>query len=52
MDNKEQTVMPTDVRKALDKLKMEMVKQAQVNIHNIFPGIGSKKKPKTKQGKA
>jgi hypothetical protein len=52
MNHKDHIVITTDVRKALDKLKMEMVKQAQVNIHNIFPGIGSKKKPKIKQGKA
>ena len=45
------TIAP-EVRRALNKLKMEMVKQAQVNIKNIFPALGSKKKPKNKQGKA
>jgi hypothetical protein len=51
MNHKNHIVITTDVRKALDKLKMEMVKQAQVNIKNIFPALGSKKKAKTKQGK-
>ena len=31
--------------------KMAMVKAAQVNIKNIFPALGSKKKPKTKKEK-
>ena len=52
MNHKDHIVITPDVRKALNTLKMEMVKVAGVKIENIFPGLGSKKKPKTKQGES
>jgi hypothetical protein len=42
MNHKDQIVVTPDVRKAMDQLKMEMVRQAQVNIKNIFPSLGFK----------
>jgi len=38
-------------RRAISEVKIAMVKAAQVNIKNIFPALGSKKKPKNKKSK-
>jgi len=40
-----------DERRQISEVKMAMVKAAQVNIKNIFPGLGFKKKPKNKKNK-
>jgi hypothetical protein len=40
-----------DERRAISEVKMAMVRAAQVNIKNIFPGLGAKKKPKNKKNK-
>jgi len=42
MNHKDQIVLSPDARKAIAQVKMEMVKAAQVNIRNIFPGLGAK----------
>ena len=41
-----------DDRRAISQVKLALVKAAGVKIENIFPGLGSKKKPKTKQGES
>ena len=42
MNDKQLVVTSPEVRKALSKLRMEMVRQAQVKIKNIFPALGMK----------
>jgi len=42
MNHKDQVVLSPDARKAIAAVQMEMIKNAKVDIKNLFPALGMK----------